>query len=208
MVSAGLQPREAAGAAGINFDGLGVFWTVYAIVWTLILVATMAYLWSKRRMPLLRVRGLPLSFAAILQLHCYWLAVQLGYVYGALMATVIEYWIMAIWLPFGIALFHASNSRFLYVANAQKRFIRKDSMDEKTMYKLPERKTLMQKWTALDWSKKVLVLVTTGMILHLTLTIVMFLVSRKFHPSFGIPGTEVFGSPADVKAGQGRGWEW
>lgn len=40
------------------------------------------------------------------------------------------------------------------------------------------------------------------------LTIFMFLISRKFHDSFGIAGTEVTGNNMERKAEQGRGWEW
>lgn len=36
----------------------------------------------------------------------------------------------------------------------------------------------------------------------------MWAISRKYHPSFGIPGTGVHGSPMEVKVQQGRGWEW
>lgn len=36
----------------------------------------------------------------------------------------------------------------------------------------------------------------------------MFLVSKKFHPSFGVSGTEVTGSPNEIKVESGRGWEW
>jgi hypothetical protein len=35
------------------------------------------------------------------------------------------------------------------------------------------------------------------------------MISRKFHPDFGIPGTEVTGStPMEIAMKQGRGWEW
>lgn len=40
------------------------------------------------------------------------------------------------------------------------------------------------------------------------ITLVMFLVSRKFHPSFGVAGTEFEGDYFAHKAAQGRGWEW
>ena len=36
----------------------------------------------------------------------------------------------------------------------------------------------------------------------------MYLVSRKFHGGWGIPGTEVTGTAMEQKAEQGRGWEW
>lgn len=36
----------------------------------------------------------------------------------------------------------------------------------------------------------------------------MWAMSRKYHPSFGIPGTEVHGSDMKILTEQGRGWEW
>jgi hypothetical protein len=36
----------------------------------------------------------------------------------------------------------------------------------------------------------------------------MFLVSRKFHNSFGIPGTEVTGTDSQRMAAARKGWEW
>lgn len=36
----------------------------------------------------------------------------------------------------------------------------------------------------------------------------MYLISRKYHTSWGIPGTEVHGTPLQKKLEQGRGWEW
>lgn len=36
----------------------------------------------------------------------------------------------------------------------------------------------------------------------------MYIISRKWHRSWGIPGTEVHGSPMQQKTEMGRGWEW
>jgi len=39
--------------------------------------------------------------------------------------------------------------------------------------------------------------------------VIVYMISRKFHPDFGIPGTEVTGnSPMEIAMKQGRGWEW
>ena len=39
--------------------------------------------------------------------------------------------------------------------------------------------------------------------------VVIYLISRKFHPDFGIPGTEVTGKTRmEIAMKQGRGWEW
>ncbi|KAG7144682.1 hypothetical protein HYQ46_006573 [Verticillium longisporum] len=104
------------------FDGVAIFWTAFASLWTALLVGGMAFLWTRRDMPILRIRGLPLSFGAVVCLHLYWIACQLGTSYGHLMPNGVEFWIMGIYLPFGIALFHASNSRFLHVAKAQMKY--------------------------------------------------------------------------------------
>jgi len=40
------------------------------------------------------------------------------------------------------------------------------------------------------------------------MTLVMYLLSRKFHVSFGIPGTEVHGTPEEQAREKVKGWEW
>ena len=41
------------------------------------------------------------------------------------------------------------------------------------------------------------------------MVIIIYMISRKFHSDFGIPGTEVYGnSPMEIAMKQGRGWEW
>ncbi|TQV92779.1 Regulator of G protein signaling superfamily [Cordyceps javanica] len=195
-----------------RLNGLGVFYIVFAIVWTLTLFGGMAYLWLRRNTQILRIRGLPISFAGILLMHVYWVCATTGYVYGPLMPEVAEYWIMGIWLPLGIALFHASNTRFLYVANAQKKYAKRTTEPYRIFTRRPGRVSLREAvkvwWQQLDYSNKTLATVGVGMSLHVSLTVFMFLISRKFHDSYGINGTEVTGTPMERKVAQGRGWEW
>jgi hypothetical protein len=47
-----------------------------------------------------------------------------------------------------------------------------------------------------------------GMFLQVFLTIFNYIISRKWHSSWGIPGTEVHGSEMAQKTAQGQGWEW
>jgi hypothetical protein len=152
---------RASAPQDFKLDGLATFYCCFAAIWTAILVGGMVFLYRKRDMPILRIRGLALSFGSVILLHIYWLAVQFGYLYGKWMAAGVEFWIMGIWLPFGIALFHASNSRFLYVAEMQKRFIRSDTMEKR----VPQtgKKTLLQRYKALDYTTRMLAVVGTGM---------------------------------------------
>lgn len=143
---------------------VGIFWIVFACTWTLILALGMSFLYVRRDMPMLRIRGLPLSFGAVILLHMYWIAVQTGYVYGPIFPPAAEYWIMGVWFPFGIALFHASNSRFLYVAQAQKRFVPAKKLDDDEIsVRTKNPKSLYGVYKSLDYTNKMLVLVTLGM---------------------------------------------
>ena len=204
-----------------NLDAAGIFWVSWCAVWTLLVCAGMGFLWYRRDTPLLKIRGLSLSFAAIAFLHTYWMVVQMAYIANPFPQQA-EYWIMGIYLPFGIALFHASNTRFLYIARQQRRrFVRKSHQHGQSTSM-----AVFSRLGRLSHTRKMLVVIGTGMVLQvmhhpertttgawanitqLILTVIMYLLSRKFHPSFGVPGTEVGGSPWDVHHQQGRGWEW
>ncbi|KAM0347674.1 hypothetical protein ACHAPU_004688 [Fusarium lateritium] len=190
-----------------RLDGLGIFWIVFTFVWTFIVAGGMYFLWRRRDMPMLRIRELPLSFAAIIMLHIYWGAIQTGYVYFPLFTPEGEYWIMSLYFPIGIALFHASNSRFLYVAKQQKELF---GSEEKSPYKRrATSNSLLSRFKSLDYSKKVLVTIGLGMVVQFTLTITMWCISRKFHPSWGVAGTEVHPGTKEYEKSQvGKGWEW
>lgn len=160
-------------------NALSIFYVVLSIVWTMILVGGMAFLWIRREMPILRIRGLPLSFVAITFLHLYWLAVQIAYIYGPLFPEVAEYWIMGIWLPFGVALFHASNSRFLYVAAAQKKFVNRES---NVSLRSPPRGDLIARWRRLNYAHKTMYFIGVGMALHVRIFSVKgYITRRKCH---------------------------
>ncbi|KAH6957534.1 hypothetical protein BKA56DRAFT_637838 [Ilyonectria sp. MPI-CAGE-AT-0026] len=189
-----------------NLNGLGIFWITFALSWTFIVAGGMIFLWRRRDMPILRIRGLPLSSLAITLLHLYWGAVQTGYVYFRLTTPEVEYCTMSIYLPCGIALFHASNSRFLHVAKAQKELFASDAASINS--KRAKAKSLVGRFRSLNYTRKILILVGAGMSCQFFLTVFMYLISRKLHPSFGIPGTEVTGTEDFQKSQMGRGWEW
>ncbi|KAH6957524.1 hypothetical protein BKA56DRAFT_502221 [Ilyonectria sp. MPI-CAGE-AT-0026] len=152
---------EAKTQPHANLDGLGVFWIVFALSWILTIAGGMIFLWRRRDMPILRIRGLPLSLLVITLLHLYWGAVQTVYVYFRLATPEVEYWIMSIYLPCGIALFHASNSRFLHVAKAQKELFASDAASIKS--KRAKTKSLICRFRSLNYTRKILILVGAGM---------------------------------------------
>jgi hypothetical protein len=145
-----------------RFEGVGIVWIVFSAVWTILLIAGMAFLYRQRDMPILRIRGLLLSFSAVILLHFYWLTVQWVYVFALLFPPAIEFWIMSIWLPFGVALFHASNSRFLYVAKSQKELFAGDNARPKS--ERVQKRGLIGRYYSLDYTNRMLVLVGLGML--------------------------------------------
>lgn len=186
---------------GPRTDALAIFFIALSVLWTLLVAAGAAFLIVRRHIFVLRARGLWLSLASIALLHLYWLSVQLGYVLWPLYPENAEYWIMGTWLPCGVALFHASNSRFLHVARAQRRFA-----GEAEVKNEGKAKGVLARFKALEYNRKAVVLVGMGMALQILLVALMYILSRKWHPSWGIPGTELSGEHRGRDLG--RGWEW
>lgn len=156
-VQADSEPRP-------QLDGVGIFWACWTCIWTALLAAGMAYLVSRRQMPVLRIRGLALSLSAIGLLHLYWISVQIGYILAPLAPAVAEYWIMGIYLPFGIALFHASNSRFLHIAKAQKKYAQHGGRVVEGPASSRRGDGVVGRFRRLDYTSKVLIVVGLGML--------------------------------------------
>lgn len=146
-------------------DSLAIFYAVLAGTWTCCLVAGVTFLLRNRDSPILRIRGIALSIFAVGFLHCYWVSVQFGYTTGPVMPGDAEYWIMSTWLPLGIALFHASNTRFLHVARAQRRFVAYEKV-EAGQQTNGRRKGLLARFHRMGHTSKVFALVGAGMVFH------------------------------------------
>ncbi|KAI0010171.1 hypothetical protein F4779DRAFT_579036 [Xylariaceae sp. FL0662B] len=194
-----------------NFDAVGIFYVTYCATWTTLVFAGMVFLCVNRRHPILRIRGLSLSLAAITLLHTYWVLAQITYPVGLTMPIIlaydIQYFFMGIWFPLGIALFHASNSRFLRVAQLQKQFTQPNFQRKK-----PGCNGAKTSWLCrlrnIDYSTKILIYIGLGMVVQVLLTVGMWLACRKYHPTFGVPGTELRGTMEEQILEMGRGWEW
>ncbi|RDA84355.1 hypothetical protein CP532_2591 [Ophiocordyceps camponoti-leonardi (nom. inval.)] len=188
---------------------VSIWWACWACIWTAAVVAGVCYLIARRHSPVLRIRGLSLTLAAITLLHLYFISVQCANIWGPLMPGDAEFWIMGTYLPFGIALFHASNSRFLHVAKLQRKYMhRRNSISSDETVRAGTKGGLVGRFRRLDYTSKVLITVGSGIIIQFLLTLTTYLISRKYHGSWGIPGTGVHGTEMEQKTEMGRGWEW
>ncbi|KAJ5464902.1 uncharacterized protein N7458_000588 [Penicillium daleae] len=194
--------------AAIDLSPVSIWWVVWGCVWTAAVAAGMAYLIINRDMPTLRIRGLALSLSSIVLLHLYWWVCQFGNMVGALLPGDAQYWIMGTYLPCGIALFHASNTRFLHVAKLQRKYAQHGYRLVDTTPDGKPKTGLINRFRRLDYTTKILITVGIGMFVQVFLTVFNYIISRKWHSSWGIPGTEVHGSEMAQKTAQGQGWEW
>ncbi|KAK5989392.1 hypothetical protein PT974_10911 [Cladobotryum mycophilum] len=194
-----------------NWDKVGVFYISWCVTWTTCLLCGMGFLWYHRKNPILKVRGLGLSFGAILFLHCYWILAQITYPIGATMplptAYSVQYFFMGIWFPLGVAMFHASNLRFLHVAKLQKQFTTPDV--PVTSGCNGGHSSFLCKLRNLPYTRKIMVFIGSGMIFQVLLCVGMWVACLKYHPTFGIPGTGLTAKDIPGQLVQlGRGWEW
>ncbi|KAJ5807986.1 hypothetical protein N7474_009255 [Penicillium riverlandense] len=190
---------------GLAITPVSIWWVCWAGVWTVCVALGMAYLIVHRNTPTVRIRGLGLSLSAVVLLHMYWASVQTGVMIGPVMPGDAQYWIMGTYLPCGMALFHASNSRFLHVAKLQKKYVQ----PRNSVCGSPsQRRSLISRFHRLPYTTKTLIIVGILMVVQIFLTVLMYLISRKWHSSWGIPGTEVHGTPMEKMMEQGTGWEW
>lgn len=145
------------------YTPVAIWWATWAGVWTLAVSLGMAYLIVNRDSPVLRIRGIGLSLSAIVLLHLYFASVQFGVMIGPLMPGDAQFWIMGTYLPIGIALFHASNSRFLHVAKLQKKYAGHNSRHSvdfpPDLEKGKPKKGLLGKFYSLEYTVRVLIVV-------------------------------------------------
>ena len=150
-----------------NWDRIGVFYVSFCAIWTTIVLLGMAFCWYHRELPIIKVRGLPLAFGSIIFLHMYWCMAQITYPIGATMPIVIaytvQYWVMGIWFPLGIALYHASNLRFLYIAERQRTFAHPDLREKKTGCN-GSRSSWLCRLRNIEYTKKVMVYIVAGIV--------------------------------------------
>ncbi|GLA79153.1 hypothetical protein AtubIFM55763_002300 [Aspergillus tubingensis] len=121
---------------------------------------------------------------------------------GTIMPGDAEYWIMGTYLPCGIALFHASNSRFYNVAKLQEGYIIRSSGGN-DLSSTRSKLGVVDQFRRLAYSTKILVLVTVTSLVQVFFTVLMWLISRKWHRTWGIPGTEVHGTEMQQKSEMG-----
>lgn len=151
-----------------NWDRVGVFYISFCVTWSALLMAGMLFCWFNRHIHIVKIRGISLSFTAIALLHVYWTLGQVTYTIRATMPTVlasdVQYFAMSIYFPFGIALFQASNMRFLHISKMQKQFAHPDFRNARKVH--GGTSSLLSRLRNMDYMNRTLLLIGLGMILQ------------------------------------------
>ncbi|KAF2635403.1 hypothetical protein P280DRAFT_461762 [Massarina eburnea CBS 473.64] len=202
--------------ASAVLDRIGWTYMVIAIVWTVALACGMLFLYQHRQLPCIRIRHLPLLFIGVISLHLYGFICGIAYVIGPILPCSGEFWMMSIYVPFGIAFFQAANSQFYYLASRQKQYANLSSLSRHES--LPEeraKRLANSRWRRMfggvrnaNGIDQTLIYIGIGLVIQLLLSLFVFFASKKFHPSYGLWGWNVQDAEVATRVNCSRGWEW
>lgn len=88
-----------------NFDALGIFYLLVAILYSLFVGVEIFLLHRHRSNHSIRIRGPNVVIGSVSMLHVYLVLVLLAYPENGNWPCAAEYWIMSLFLPLGMALF-------------------------------------------------------------------------------------------------------
>lgn len=63
-----------------NMDSLGKLYASIATAWTVVLLIGATFLISRRNLPYLRMRNIPLAVSAVATIHIYWVLCMIAYI--------------------------------------------------------------------------------------------------------------------------------
>ncbi|PSN73486.1 hypothetical protein BS50DRAFT_483289 [Corynespora cassiicola Philippines] len=202
----------------LKMDRLGWTYMGLGIAWTVALFGAMLFLHVHRHLPCLRIRRLPLVFVGVLSIHVYGFLCLIGYCLSPILSCTAEFWVMSIFLPFGLAVFHAANSQFLHIASRQKQYAHMSSLKDHKPIEVDEeeaRRLANSRWKRItkgveraDKIDRMMAFIVVGLVVQLALTLLVYFGAKKFHPSYGLWEWEVTGTNTEVRMKCSKGWEW
>ncbi|KAI1081455.1 hypothetical protein F5B20DRAFT_569835 [Whalleya microplaca] len=198
-----------------NYSILGWVYIVLCAIWTAFLAVGILFLHRHRQLPFLQMRKLPLVFAAIILLHSYSAICMFLYTFEPVVPCNVQFWVMSIHLPFGMALLQAANSQFQHIASQQRKYAQFGNIEE---YRSSEKsvpidaslvwwRRMVRKIKREDKPTRTVIFISIGMVAQFLLSIFVYFGSEMFHPSYGFFHVEVPGAE-QRKIQCLKGWEW
>ncbi|KUJ11505.1 uncharacterized protein LY89DRAFT_594537 [Mollisia scopiformis] len=170
----------------VNWDSLSKLYASIAIAWTAILTLGSAWLIKNRHLPFLRIRNIPLAIASVCFLHVYLIKILLAYTTNGHFLCSAEFWIMSIYLPFGIALFQANMVQLLSISTQQRKLLDGDRASIRKRSRNGQGISgLWSRWRALTALQKTYFGIGTGMFLQFVITAAIYGTSAKLQGHWG-----------------------
>jgi hypothetical protein len=162
-----ISPQGRNWGPVVNWDDLGKFYAFFLVAWTVILFTGMSWLVTNRKLSFLKMRNIPLAITATTFLHIYLIKILLAYTTNGHFLCSAEFWIMSIYLPFGIALFQANMMQLLSISTRQRKLLEKDRASVRQLRQSSDgAQSLWSRWRALNSLKKTYIFIGIGMILQ------------------------------------------
>lgn len=181
---------------------LAIVYIVLNVVWTVTVLAGSIILWRFRRHESIRKRNAGLTIAAVWVLQIYWAMNMIMYPLNGAYPCDLNYWVMSIYFPLGIALFQLQNVQLLSVS-ARQRDLRRQPFRRSNRLTLDHLKfwSYGSTWRKMTLLSRIYFFISTCIATQVILSFVIFFVSRKF-VSFGIDGHP------EPRALCTHGWQW
>ncbi|KAF8250869.1 hypothetical protein K440DRAFT_653406 [Wilcoxina mikolae CBS 423.85] len=195
----------------LRLSGIGMTYIAVAVIFSALVAAGMAVLLRHRNLPFIRLRKVPLIILALVLLHLQLVFDLLVYPLNGALPCSAEYWIMAVCLPAGVAAFQINNWVLFSRVWGQKHLLSlytrsKGALAEDRAKDVALHGSFAQrqwyKWAQLCILKKMYILVAVGTAILFVISLVIFLISRRFHASFGLVGAKATAFQCHF------GWEW
>ncbi|KAK5095163.1 hypothetical protein LTS08_008326 [Lithohypha guttulata] len=167
-----LEPKGRDWGSIVNWDDLGKLYAGFIITWTLLLVAGASWLVLNRQLPFIRIRNLPLMIASTAFLHVYLVKILLAYTTNGHFLCSAEFWIMSIYLPFGIALYQAYLVQLRSIWEQQQSLVLRSSSGESI--RSASSTGLISRWQRLSRLHKSYFVISCFMVVQLVVTGVLY----------------------------------
>lgn len=180
-----LNPLGRNWGSQVNWDDLAKFFAAFAISWTIILYAGVGWLIYHQTLPSIRMRNIPLAVASTSFLHVYLVKIVLAYTTNGNFSCAAEFWIMSIYLPFGIALFQANMVQLLSISTQQRKLLQGDRSSTLRPVHPKGISGVWSRWRALSPLKQAYVLIGIGMAIQVIITAVLYATNTKLQGQWG-----------------------
>ena len=150
-------------------DALGLSIIGFIVLCSALLALGITFLLYHRHLDFIRIRNVPLMISALLMIHVYLIFACLTYPLNGTFPCNLEFWIMSVYFPTGVALYQAYNMQLLSLSVLQKRLLLQPA---KFLNKLaPPRHTitgLRGGWSRLNLLARTYLLIAVGVVIQVS----------------------------------------